>query len=95
MKKRTFFTPPLKNSDNLVATSFHKILCLSSCAIIGLISLDCSNVTAQDQASTSEKAAQISSFSDYPWGTSYDDIYSDQITSDMKETVDYQYDECN
>ena len=65
MKKRTFFTPPPKKSDNLVATSFYKFLCLSSCAIIGLISLGCSNVTAQDQASTSEKAAQISSFSDY------------------------------
>lgn len=95
MKKRTFFTPPPKKSDNLVATSFHKLLCLSSCAIIGLISLGCSNVTAQDQASTSEKAAQISSFSDYSWGTSYDDIYSDQITSDMKEAVDYQCDESN
>ena len=75
MKKRTFFTPPPKKSDNLVVTSFRKILCLSSCAIIGLISLGCSNVTAQDQTSTSEKAAQISSFSDYSWGTSYDDIY--------------------
>ena len=94
-EKENIFYPPPKNSDNLVTTSFRNILCLSSCAIIGLISLDCSNVTAQDQASTSEKAAQISSFSDYPWGTSYDDIYSDQITSDMKETVDYQYDESN
>lgn len=94
MKKRTFFTPP-KKSDNLVATSFRKILCLSSCAIIGLISLGYSNVTAQDQTSASEKAVQISSFSDYPWDTSYDDIYSDQITSDMKEAVDYQCDESN
>ena len=95
MKKRTFFTPPPKKSDNLVATSFRKILCLSSCAIIGLISLGYSNVTAQDQTSASEKAVQISSFSDYPWDTSYDDIYSDQITSDMKEAVDYQCDESN
>lgn len=95
MKKRTFFTPPPKKSDNLTGTSFRKILCLSSCAIIGLISLGCSNVTAQDQASALEKAVQISSFSDYPWDTSYDDIYSDQITSDMKEAVDYQRDESN
>lgn len=95
MKKRTFFTPPPKKSDNLAGTSFRKILCLSSCAIIGLISLGCSNVAAQDQASALEKAVQISSFSDYPWDTSYDDIYSDRITSDMKEAVDYQRDESN
>lgn len=94
-EKENIFYPPPKKSDNLAGTSFRKILCLSSCAIIGLISLGCSNVTAQDQASALEKAVQISSFSDYPWDTSYDDIYSDQITSDMKEAVDYQRDESN
>lgn len=92
---RTNVYPPPKKSGNLASASFRKILCLSSCAIIGLVSLGCSYVTAQDQTSVSEKTTKISSFSDYPWDTSYDDIYSAQITSDMKETIDYQRDESN
>lgn len=80
---------------NRAATFFRKIRCVSSYAIIGLISLGCTNVTAQNPVYASEKTVQISSFSDYPWGTSYDDIYSDQITSDMKYIIDYQEDTSN
>ena len=44
---------------------------------------------AQDQAEKKD----ISSFGDYKWGTSYDDVFQGEITSDMIERADYSVEE--
>lgn len=70
-----------------------KILCSISCIAIALASIGCSSVSAQNQETTDQDVQQISSFSNYSWDTSYNDIYSAEISSEMKENIDFQRDE--
>lgn len=93
MKKDKRFTPPLKNSDNLATFSLRQILCSISCIAIALASIGCSSVSAQNQETTDQDVQQISSFSNYSWDTSYNDIYSAEISSEMKENINFQRDE--
>ena len=75
-----YFTPPRKflhNSLNIAKIS----LCF---CLVG-----CSSVSAEPAAEIS----QIDSFRGYDWGTTFDDIKSKEITSDMLEYRDYRIDE--
>lgn len=82
MKKTLYFILPppkrfLHNALNIAKISL--CFCLVGCS-----------ATSADPV---VEASQIDSFRDYNWGTTFDDIKSNEITSDMLEYRDYRIDE--
>ena len=53
-------------------------------------SLTACSTSDAGQTSEEESSPQISAFNDYDWGTSYEDIKSAEISTDMKELLDYR-----
>lgn len=49
-----------------------------------------SNDTTQAEASQEESAPLISTFRDYAWSTSFEEVKHAEITDDMKEYIDYE-----
>lgn len=96
MKKLNILTPLSEKtqhnaSRSVIGRNLRKSAGLLS-LMLCLFLTACSPSEAEETSTntTEESAPQISSFNNYDWGTPYDDIKTSEISSDMKEILDYR-----
>lgn len=67
-----------------------KKILYSICVSVLAVALTACGASASSDNASEDSSPKIDSFRDYEWGTSFEDVRGVEVTSDMKELLDYQ-----